>query len=304
MAIVTTPHEQHSELAKTLGLACIYFKREDLHPYGSHKGRSIPVMIDHYRKNGSRNFAISSSGNAALAAAMHIKELNKSPTLSTVGHPLYKGDSARLDTFVGNNISLNKLDKLNALSDEFIKITKTERPLQALKKAVDEGAISLRQSTDDIALIGYRSLAKELAEIGGVGAVFVGTSSGTTAQALAQYFIEKKLPIQVHVVQTSSCHPIADAFGKFEALKEKSDADAIVDLVAFRKDILVPLIKKTGGLGWVATNDDIRTAQELATKYAGLKISPNSALSVVGAMQAAKAGHSIKGSVVSLICGE
>ena len=30
----------------------LYFKREDLHPYGSHKGRSITVMIDIYIKEG------------------------------------------------------------------------------------------------------------------------------------------------------------------------------------------------------------------------------------------------------------
>ena len=69
-----TPLEAYPKLAKAIGVNRLYFKREDLHPYGSHKGRSIPVMIDKYFKAGDRRFANSSSGNAALAAAKYIKE--------------------------------------------------------------------------------------------------------------------------------------------------------------------------------------------------------------------------------------
>ena len=62
-----TPHEEYPALASALGYKAgkgairLYFKREDLHPYGSHKGRSIPVMMDYYREIGDRSFAISSS---------------------------------------------------------------------------------------------------------------------------------------------------------------------------------------------------------------------------------------------------
>ena len=68
---MTTPLEQQAQLAEAIGISSLYFKREDLHPYGSHKGRSIPVMIEHYLASGDTRFAISSSGNAALAAVMH-----------------------------------------------------------------------------------------------------------------------------------------------------------------------------------------------------------------------------------------
>ncbi len=287
---VTTPQENYPELAKAIGLAGIYFKREDMHALGSHKGRSIPVMIDNYLKNGDLHFAISSSGNAALAAALYVREVNSSPI--------------SLDIFVGNNIKPDKLNKLRDLSDDNIRVLIKERPLQALTQAASEGARSLRQSTDDVALIGYESLAKELVKIKDIGAVFIGTSSGTTAQALAQYFIAKKLPIQVHIVQTSSCHHMADAFETFDIPDEKSTADAIVDQTAHRKSDLIPLIKETGGRGWLATNENIIAAQEMTRKYAGLDISTNSALSVVGAIQAAEAGYDMRGVAVCLICGE
>ena len=233
---MVTPHEQYSKMGTALGRDDLYFKREDLHPYGSHKGRSIPVMIDHYYKRGDRHFAISSSGNAALAAALHIKEL----------------PDATLDIFVGNNIMSHKLDKVRGVAQGVsrIQIQTKERPLQALAEAMTNGARSLRQSTDDFALTGYETLAREIAAIPKVGAVFIGTSSGTTAQALAQYFLKEKLPVQVHIVQTSSCHPMSESFAACEAEEEPSVADAIVDRTALRKPALIPLIKKTGGAGW------------------------------------------------------
>jgi threonine dehydratase len=253
-------------------------------------------MIDHYYANGDSAFAISSSGNAALAAALHVKHLAEV-------NPLEVSPPITLDIFVGNHIDQEKLKKLKALENDHIRVLTKERPLQALTLASQEGIRSLRQSTDDEALVGYESLAQELAEMKDIGAVFIGTSSGTTAQALSAYFSKNKLPIQVHIVQTSSCHPIGDAFGLYEGPEEPSIADAIVGQVAHRKSALVPLIQKTGGFGWTATNEDIETALELTEKYAGLNISTNSALSVAGAMKAVYAGYEIKGAVVCLICG-
>lgn len=290
---MATPHEHYPGLAKAIGCADLYFKREDIHPYGSHKGRSIPVMIKHYHDKGDRRFVISSSGNAALAAALYVREFNAKSK-----------DAIELTIFVGNHIAKHKLDKLDKLAYEKIRILKKERPLQALSQAVSDGYRSLRQSTDDIALIGYESLARELAEIKDAGAIFIGASSGATAQALARYFLNKKLPIQVHIVQTSSCHPIVDVFESFDKVEEKSIADAIVDYTAHRKAAVVPLIEKTGGRGWRATNDDIQAVRELTKKHTGLDISTNSALSIVGVMQAVYVGHKFNGSAVCVICGD
>lgn len=305
-----TPNEHCPSLAKILGLSDLYLKREDLHPYGSHKGRSIPTMIDHYYKNGDRHFVISSSGNAALAAALHIQKLNDQKNHAEISKKQDTGHNSEminLDIFVGKNISDHKLQKLRDLaanSAEHIKVVIKDRPLQSLMQATEEGLRSLRQSVDDTALLGYESLAEELADIEGAGAVFIGTSSGTTAQALAQYFLHKKLPIQVHIVQTSSCHPLSDQFETYEGPNEKSIADAIVGITTPRSVPLIPLIKESGGRGWIANNEEIVAAQELVKKYANIDISTNSALSIVGAMQAVFSNWEIDGSVICLICGE
>ncbi len=288
-----TPHQSYPDLAKAIGITEIYFKREDLHHYGSHKGRSIPEMIDHYHSLGERNFAISSSGNAALAAALYTKEINKTKT-----------EKIFLNIFIGQKINPQKKLTLEKLADDHVQILTKENPLQALTQANQEGFRSLRQSTDDLALKGYLSLAEELSDIKKIGAVFIGTSSGTTAQALADYFIKNSLPIQVHIIQTSSCHPISESFESPDTPNEISIAGAIVDRTAYRKDNLVALVKKTGGYGWTASNEDILTAQNFTKKYSNLEISPNSALSVVGVMKAAEIGYPIEGSIVCIICGE
>ena len=288
-----TPIESYPDLASTVGVSKLYFKREDLHPYGSHKGRSIPVMIDnYYKKAGDRSFVITGSGNAALAAALRIKEINA------------ESEICSLDIYVGTHISAHKLEKIKKLADDHIRVLIKERPLQALTEASKEGIRSLRQSTDNVALIGYESLAEELSELTGISSVFIGTSSGTTAQALAQYFLNKKLPIQVHIVQTSSCHVMVDAFESYDGPDESSIADAIVDKVAQRKTDLVPLIKKTGGRGWVATNEIIEGAQTMTWDHTSMEISTNSALSVAGVMQAASIGFDVGDVVVCLVCGE
>lgn len=281
-----TPTEAYEELAAALGVAEVYFKREDLHPYGSHKGRSIPVMIDRYAREGDRHFVISSSGNAGLAAALYVKELNAS-----------RSDKLSLEIYIGNNAAPHKAEKLRSLADDHIRVIVKERPIQAVTMASNEGARSLRQSIDDTALVGYQPLIEELSDLKKAGAVFIGTSSGTTAQALSAKF-------QTHIVQTSSCHPFADAFETYDGPDERSIADAISDLAAHRKSVLIPLIQKSGGRGWIVTNDEIEAAQTITFDHTGLEISTNSALSVAGLMKAAAMGHEFTGPVICLICGE
>ena len=292
-----TPYEKYDNLARAIGLSShLFFKREDLHPLGSHKGRSLPIMIDKYIKEGFDHFAISSSGNAALASGLYIKKLNEN-----------RDDNKKivLEILFGKNIQAEKLEKLEKLKDKSILISIHDRPLQALFIKIENPKIkSLRQSTDDTALIGYQSLAKELLEIPELKAIFIGVSSGTTAQALAEYFIKNKKKIEIHIVQTTSCHSMIDALGKSNTYNESSIANAIVDYTAKRKDVLVDLINKTGGTGWIAKNEIIKSVENLVKNNTDISLSPNGALPVAGLMEAIYTGESWDGSVACIICGD
>lgn len=289
-----TPEDSYPKLAKALGIQSIFLKREDLHPYGSHKGRSIPFMIEEYIKKGFIKFALPSSGNAALAAAKYIKEINKKSE-----------DKISLNIFVGNNIRNDKLKKLEELKDENISVTMHERPIQAFtEKIKEEDVKSLRQSIDDTALLGYESLARELLEIKDLKAVFIPTSSGTTAQALAEYFIKEKKDIEIHIVQTSSCHPIADEFIEKEMPEEKSIADAIVDKTANRREAVAKAVKETVGGAWIASNEEIKSAQVIVKENTDIEIGTNSALSVAGLMEAVYTGKEWNGPVACIVTGD
>jgi len=295
-----TPLVNEQALADAIGTGRLFLKREDLHRYGSHKGRSIPAMIEKYAETGDRRFGISSSGNAALAAALYVREFNSKLRKSAGMSPI------DLSIYIGTRAAPKKAMRLKELENGNIKVWVKERPMQAMTVAAQEGVRSLRQSLDDAALVGYASLADELMAEKNVSAVFVGTSSGTTAQALAQAFQAAKRQIQVHFVQTSSCHPMSAASEQYDGPHELSIADAIVDTVAMRKPVLIPLVSTTGGRGWTVTNDKLSGAIDMiATHCKGLEVTANGALGVAGLIQATELGYDLgKGAAVCIVGGE
>lgn len=296
-----TPQQSYIELNKALGVD-IYLKREDEHKYSSHKGRSIPIMIKKYfKEEGITNFVISSSGNAAIASIHAVQAHNKN-----------NEDNITLNIFVGQNIDKQKLKILNTIiEDKNISLEQVERPKQAAFQMEKETkAKNLRQSTDDTALIGYMELAEEINNIPNLQAIFIPTSSGTTAEALGLAFENipaskwggKQNP-QIHIVQTSSCHPIAGEFDKDFIETKKSLASAIVDNIAHRKEKVLEVIKKTRGSGWIISDDELKNALNLVKENCRLKISYNSALSIAGLVKAIDKGWKFDGVVVCLITG-
>ncbi|MBI5728853.1 MAG: hypothetical protein HY983_01225, partial [Candidatus Magasanikbacteria bacterium] len=121
---------------------------------------------------------------------------------------------------------------------------------------------------------------------------------------------------QIHIVQTTACHPIVEYImaqstekqgdrhvAPLLAMTEKSLADAIVDKIAYRKQAVADAVKNSQGNGWIATNDEIIEAIKQIKMAVGFTISPNSALSVVGLTKAVKNGWQWGGPVVCLITG-
>jgi len=296
--MILTPQFQAGKLSKTIGIETpIFIKREDLHPYHSHKGRSIPKMIEYYSEKGKNNFVISSSGNAALAALLYINEYNRN----------HENSKLNLKIFVGKKIPLHKLKHLTAnLKTEFVSLEQVQNPKQtAFKIDKEDGAKNLRQSTDLNAPLGYEELADELLEIKDLSAVFIPTSSGTTAVGLNKAFHKKHHGVQIHIVQTHSCHPIAEEFDDGFVMESiPSLASAIVDNVALRKNEVVRAIETTGGHGWIADNQQIREVVKLIKYTTNLEVSPNSALSVVGLLKALEHDWKFKGPIVCLFTGE
>lgn len=292
-----TPQQSYPKLAKAVGVPELYLKREDLHKYGSHKGRSIPLMIKEYAKQGYASFAVSSSGNAALAAVRatikHNQNNPKNPiTLSVlIGERIRKEKKDILEKEINGNSSLT--------------LEQMPRPKQeGMTREKEQKAKYLRQSVDDLALVGYMELAEELNKLPGLSAIFIPTSSGTTAQGLGEAFLSalSEKP-EIHIVQTDSCHPMVGE-KTFEEHTPPSLADAIVDIVGHRKKVVLDIIKKTNGGRWVADNAALEEAKKIVKETSGIDISYNSALSIAGLRQAVAQGEKFFGPVVCLITGK
>jgi threonine synthase len=282
-----TPQIQCKKLADELGLdSPLYLKREDLHPAGSHKGRSIPIMINKNYADGIRDFVISSSGNAALAAARAIRERN----------------DIVLTIFVGDKINPEKLKLIQDEKGENTIIRQVPNPKQeAILAEKNSNKIkNLRQSTDDTALEGYAALAQELAEIKNLSAIFIPTSSGTTAEGLYYGFQKLNINPQIHIIQTPDCHPFVEGG---ETNTEPSLASAIVDKVGHRRENILKIIDATKGAGWIGTNKEIIEAIKKVEQTENIDISPNSALSVAGLKKAIRDGWKFNGAIVCLITG-
>lgn len=313
--LMLTHQPQAKKLAAALGLKTpLYLKREDLHPYGSHKGRSIPVMIKKYASAGQRDFVISSSGNAALAAGLFVRDYNRQ----------HKTDPLSLAIFIGKNIDKKKLKKINNVilnevkdplkstnkkklrdSSAFdlrmtnnITVAQTANPKQSAFLLSKMGAQLLRQSTDDRALAGYAELYRELKRIKNLRSIFIPTSSGTTARGL---FEASNGKLQIHIVQTAMCHPFIKSNSP---AANKSLANAIVDKIGLRKKEILQALKKSHGAGYIATDKEIKNAITLASKTEKIKLSPNSALALVGLIKALRDGWQPTGPITLLITGK
>jgi threonine synthase len=152
-------------------------------------------------------------------------------------------------------------------------------------------------------------LAKELSKIEGLSAIFVPTSSGATAQGLAMGFKQTGIIPELHVIQTPNCHPIVDVIYLKKGKKPASDsseislAQAIVDQVGHRKDLVAEAVIESNGEGWIVTNQEITQTIELVKQTINISISPTSALSIAALTQAIQNNHAFQGPVVCLITG-
>ena len=250
----------------------IYFKREDQNITGSIKFRGLLRQINEASVLGHTTFTVSSSGNAAIAAA-HICHDND-----------YK-----LTVFVSKNIDKNKLKQLQTYH---CTVVVHISPLEASLEFADQnGAYHLRQATDPFATLGYRDIAHELVEqvISSIPldeqntvAVFFPVSSGTTVVGMYEGFVSEmedeniqSIP-QLHIVQSAAIHPIAQQFDSDFRRKAKSIVDSIVPpLNPPRKASVQNIINKTNGTGWICNDDTVRERHkwlrenDIETSYEG-----------------------------------
>lgn len=234
-----TPAELHARLGEELGVE-VWVKDETGNVTGTHKGRHLMGLALHLAVEGvplSRRLAISSCGNAALAAAALAR---------AAGRPL--------EVFVPLWASPSVLNALEALEAEVVVCPRTPGqegdPCHAgFREALGSGAWPFcAVGVENILTIdGGRTLAFELLESlrsadCELDAVFVQVGGGALASSVAQGFVEAAAagvigqPPKLFAVQTQGCAPLSRAWELFERAVNADGLDAAVRRAARAPD--------------------------------------------------------------------
>ncbi len=258
-------------------------KREDENPTGSLKDRGMAFLVSWALSQGIKKAVLSSSGNAAIAAAAYCR-------LAGI----------KLTVFVSPKINPGKRKRLQ---ESGIEINFSDQPVsEAIKFSKREEAFNLRPSQNEFGPEGYQTLALELAESqGAVEDIFIPVSSGTALIGIARGFEKLGFLPRIHVCQSTAVCPIASSFAKDYSPEEKSLADALVAKFTPLKNEVIEAVKKSAGTGWVISNQEIKAEQERLSGQ-GMETSAEGALAVAAWRKAKESGWPL-GKAVCLLTG-
>jgi threonine synthase len=267
-----TPAIEIPALTARMGLERLVLKREDLNPTGSHKDRGLAFQVAALRAADPElaGLIISSSGNAALAAAAYagLAGLKLFALVSPETPPAKLGRLVHL----GARVMLSR---------------------QALGIAVDlakqTGMPNLRPSTDPLAVEGFQSIAWELVdEIEPLPAVFSFASSATSFVAMGRAFASAAWQPAMHIVQGAGAQPIAGEFDpERDGISEQGRLGALGARKTRRLGEAKRIIKSSGGSGWVILDEEAELAAALLAAF-GVETSLEGAASLAAAGRAAR----------------
>ncbi len=185
-----------------LGSQRIWLKREDLNPHGSHKDRSLAYQVSLAYQEDARELVISSSGNAAIAAAAYCR-------LAGI----------KLWAFLSPTIPRQKYLAVKESGAEIVLSHRAMRMANYLAKK--KKTINLRPSLNDDSIVGFKTLGFEIFEQSEkIRPIFTFVTSGSSLVGIFSAFQKlknegcvEKLP-ELHAVQSvlaaPSETPVAD----------------------------------------------------------------------------------------------
>ncbi|HVB54193.1 MAG TPA: PLP-dependent lyase/thiolase [Candidatus Acidoferrales bacterium] len=285
-----TPLDPAEELGKALGIPALQLKREDLSPTGSHKARCLSLLCSALAASGGRQAVISSSGNAAVAAAAYAC-LPGIRLLSLVSPRTPRVKLERLRGYPG----------LTVVSD---------RPVALLHHAVRSWRLAdLRGSINPLAPNAYRGIAAELVETGPLAAVFLFASSGASALGLAQG-LDQLLPAQnrpqLHVVEGSPGGEMTRSW--YQGVQSAAGPASHLGELGSRRSRLSPVVRRavraSGGRGWRVGAAEAAEVKAIAEDH-GVATSWEGIATLTAMRQAAAGGRGNReGSWIAVLTGD
>jgi len=244
----------------------IYFKREDLNITGSAKDRAIQAQLKYAVAAKFSSAVISSTGNAAISAIHFCRQ--------------YAID---LTVFLSPKTDKNKLSLIRQKSKNIILYPK---PISiAFKQAKKNHSYNLRQSTDPVALKGYRQIGTEIKkQLPQITDIFIPVGSGTTLLG-----ISSSLPpnTKIFAVQPASHCPIASVFDSNFQPENHTITTSLSTKSLPLKNKVITAIKNSHGSGLVVQNQSVAKQHQYLKKN-HLVVSAESALALAGYKKAIK----------------
>ena len=257
-------------LARWAGVGELLLKREDLNPTGSHKDRGAAAQITALLERGQRVGVISSSGNAALAAAA--RGSRDGVTVVALLSPLTPPAKAAAISAAGGRVVV------------------TTKPINyAIRLSRVCGWPDLRPSQSEDALRGFAGLGTELADEleDGVG-LFGYASSGTTFQAVGGALLAAGRRVPLHPVQAGLVNGLSREFGRVGDGRRSLVGDLGVKVSA-RAAAVVQLVRESGGQAWWVDDEAINEAGG-ALQENGHEVAPECWAALAGLRIAAAEG--------------
>ncbi len=248
-----TPALELPALASALGLDRLVLKREDLNPTGSHKARGLCFQVSAELERGPdrRWLVISSSGNAALAAAAYAAAAGLS-----------------LVAFLAPDTPTDKVGPIARLGATVFLSRHALTLAEALAAAM--GVPNLRPSTHPDGATGFQSIGWEILEtVEPVQAVFIFSASAGGLVGLGRAFERGGEAVPgpwrpaLHVVQGCGAHPIAGPLDPRPPPEPDGRLGALGARKTRRLGEATRLVRASGGRGWVMTDAEAYAASGL-----------------------------------------
>jgi threonine synthase len=245
-----TPLVEAPDLGRALGLERLWLKREDLNPSGSHKARGAAFQVSALAAAGQRTLVISSSGNAALAAAAYSAAAG-----------------LRLVAILAPGTPPAKLAALRRMGAALFV---SERALGLARDVAEAtGWPNLRPSVDPLAVPGYLTLGWELAaELPERADLFLFVASGATMVGLFRSRQPSEPPLALHAVQSRRAAPVVAAAGDSRPSPPDDGAGPTRLGARFgpktrRVGEVVRALRATGGGAWSVSDAEADRARAL-----------------------------------------
>jgi len=246
----------------------LLLKREDLNPTGSHKDRGAAEQVAGCLRRGQRVAVISSSGNAALAAATRgsSEGVGVVALLSPLTHP----------------------GKAALIAAAGARVVVTTKPINfGIRLSRVCGWPDLRPSQSEDALRGFAGLGEELAgELGDGVALFGYASSGTTFEAVGRALATAGRRLPLHPVQAGLVNGLSREFDRPGDGRRSLVGDLGVK-VSPRAPEVVEMVRASAGQAWWVGDDEIRAAGH-ALRQEGHEVAPECWAALAGVRAAAR----------------